>query len=86
MQAGFCATMFKFARAILIRACAIRRSREGFKFTLHCARAIEFKQNELKFIASETALNLSRFFAVFYLCCLGRAPCSALLIVHIEPK
>lgn len=38
MQTGFCATMFKFARAILIRACAIRRSREGFKFILHCAR------------------------------------------------
>ena len=53
---------------------------------LYCARGIEFKQNELKFIASETALNLSRFFAVFYLCCLGRALCPVLLIVHIEPK
>lgn len=48
MQAGFCATMFKFARAILIHACAIRRSREGFKFMLYFARGIEFKQNELK--------------------------------------
>mgnify|MGYP007052236167 CR=1 FL=1 len=53
---------------------------------LHCARGIEFKQNELKFIASETALNLSRFFVAFYLYCLGRAPCSALLIAHIELK
>lgn len=78
--------MLKFARAILIRACAIRRSREGFKFMLYCARGIEFKQNELKFIASETALNLSRFLVAFYLCCRDIAPCSALLIAHIELK
>ncbi len=53
---------------------------------LHCARGIEFKQNELKFIASETALNLSRFFVAFYLCCRDIVPCSALLSVYIEPK
>ena len=85
MQAGFCATMFKFTRAILIRACAIRRSREGFKFMLYCARGIELRQNELKFRVRRR-LNLSRFLVAFYLCCRDIAPCSALLIAHIELK
>ena len=85
MQAGFCATMFKFARVVLIRACALQRSREEFKFILHCARGLELRQNELKFRARRR-LNLSRFFVAFYLCCRDIAFCSALLIVHIELK
>ena len=47
MQAGFCATMFKFARAILIRACTLRRSRKRFKFILLAREALDLDKTSL---------------------------------------